>query len=217
MIVPASATDITYEPPRQPQSLTIPTPNGLSAVPVSSGGNYTDENGQQYVSDYKDYERMVYVQNVGKLTAVIASFGVINDSLTYGVVNGLFDKVPKFDNMLLCDRAVYKKSANLEVGCVCENKDSITFIGSAEDTLETMKAKYDGSTIYYQLAEPIETPLSEEEIAAYKALHTYKPNTTIYNSEGADMEVKYVADTKLYIDNKIEKAVAELSAAIITE
>jgi hypothetical protein len=65
--------------------------------------------------------------------------------------------------------------------------------------------------VKYKLAEPIETPLSEEEIAAYKALHTNYPNTTIYNDEGAYTEVKYVADTKAYVDNKF----AELQANIL--
>ena len=64
--------------------------------------------------------------------------------------------------------------------------------------------------VWYPLTEPIETPLTDEEIAAYKALHTYKPNTTIYNSEGADMSVEYVADTKLYVDNKIDKAIKNI-------
>ena len=57
-------------------------------------------------------------------------------------------------------------------------------------------------TVMIQI-EPIETPLSETEIAAYRALHTYKPNTTIVNDSGAHMSVEYAADTKLYIDNKI--------------
>jgi hypothetical protein len=53
------------------------------------------------------------------------------------------------------------------------------------------------------MADPIEIPLSETEIAAYRALHTYKPNTTIVNDSGAHMKVEYAADTKLYIDNKL--------------
>ncbi len=71
--------------------------------------------------------------------------------------------------------------------------------------------------VLYELAEPIETPLSDEEIEAYKALYTYYPKTFIYNSENTDMEVEYVADTKNYVDNKITDEVAKLTAAIITE
>lgn len=61
---------------------------------------------------------------------------------------------------------------------------------------------------YYPMATPIETPLSETELNAYRHLMTNKGNTTILNGDGADMEISYVADPKLYIDNKI----AELTA-----
>ena len=50
------------------------------------------------------------------------------------------------------------------------------------------------------LATPIEIPLTDEEIAAYKALHTNKPNTIITNDAGCFMEVEYVADTKTHIE-----------------
>ena len=65
--------------------------------------------------------------------------------------------------------------------------------------------------IRYPLATPIETPLSAEEIAAFKALHTNKPNTTVYTDGNAGIKLDYVADTKAYIDNKF----AELAAAIV--
>ena len=83
-----------------------------------------------------------------------------------------------------------------------------------------MSDEYDAGrpiTVIYELEKPIEKPLSADEINAYKALQTYKPNTTIHNSENAHMAVDYVADTKTYIDNKIASEVAKLSAAIITE
>ena len=57
--------------------------------------------------------------------------------------------------------------------------------------------------VQYALATPIETALSETEIAAYRAMHSNYPNTTVLNDSGAHMVVKYAADTKLYIDNKI--------------
>jgi hypothetical protein len=58
-------------------------------------------------------------------------------------------------------------------------------------------------TVVCELTTPIETPLSETEIAAYRALHSNYPNTTVLNNAGAHMVVKYAADTKRYIDNKI--------------
>lgn len=63
----------------------------------------------------------------------------------------------------------------------------------------------------YLLETSIETPLSAEELAAYAALHSNKPNTTVYNDAGAGMKLEYVADTKLYIDQKL----AAISAALL--
>lgn len=53
----------TYSPYRE-QLLTLPTPNGLPGIPVTSGGNYTDSTGQQWVCDEVDLTRGVRVQRV---------------------------------------------------------------------------------------------------------------------------------------------------------
>lgn len=54
-----------YEPYRE-QLLTLPTPSGLPGIPVTSGGNYTDPQGQQWVCDEVDLERGVRVQRIDK-------------------------------------------------------------------------------------------------------------------------------------------------------
>ena len=48
------------------QTITLQTPNGLPGIPVTSGGNYTDPSGQQWVCDEVDLERGVRVQRVDK-------------------------------------------------------------------------------------------------------------------------------------------------------
>ena len=49
------------------KSLSVSTPNGLPGIPVTSGGNYTDENGQQYICDEVDFEREVYIHRLEKI------------------------------------------------------------------------------------------------------------------------------------------------------
>lgn len=48
------------------QTIALQTPNGLPGIPVTSGGNYTDASGQQWVCDEVDLERGVRVQRVDK-------------------------------------------------------------------------------------------------------------------------------------------------------
>lgn len=68
-----------------------------------------------------------------------------------------------------------------------------------------------GLDIQYKIKEPVVTNLSAEEVQKILALHTNKPNTTIWNDQNAEMQVTYVADTKSYIDKKFK----ELSDAIV--
>ena len=45
--------------------------------------------------------------------------------------------------------------------------------------------------LIWALKTPIRTPLPPETIAAYKALRTYSPTTTVINDAGAGMSVGY--------------------------
>jgi hypothetical protein len=70
-------------------------------------------------------------------------------------------------------------------------------------------------TVTYVLAEPIETELTDTEMAMFLALRTNYHNTTVVNNDSAHMEMKYIADTKIYIqeyqpyisDDRIQAAV----------
>ena len=61
----------------QSQTLTLSTPGGLPGIPVTSGGNYTDADGQQWVCDEIDFDRGMYVQRVS--THLIRSVGDISN------------------------------------------------------------------------------------------------------------------------------------------
>lgn len=68
-----------------------------------------------------------------------------------------------------------------------------------------------------ELATPITTPLSDEELAAYRALTTYDGATVVSTAEDvAGLEVRYVADAQKYIDNRLtaaESHIQEIAAA----
>ena len=89
------------------------------------------------------------------------------------------------------------------------NKVRVLIRIEKNDDINTILEK--GVDIQYELKEPIVTELSSEEVQKILALHTNKPNTTIWNDQEAEMQVTYVADTKSYIDKKFK----ELSDAIV--
>lgn len=215
-----------YEPPRIPQSLTLQTPNGLPGVPVSKDGNYTDENGQQWICDEIDLGRGKYVQRVNNF--------VFNDKALFSVdieakhENSILINISVTDasnlntlgaNSMLCDRLkacewhIYSID---EVSCGYTggaNYLRVRLPISAGTEIEEIKNYLADKSfkILYIIATPIERDLTPEEIAAYKALRTYVPTTVITNDAGAGMEVTYVADTKAYIDKKFK----ELNQAIV--
>lgn len=135
-------TATAYSPYRE-QLLTLPTPNGLPGIPVTSGGNHTDQSGQQWVCDEVDFEkkRGVKVQRV--------------------------------------DKAAFDSTKPLT------EQNAI-------------------------LATPIETPLTPAEIAAYKAITAYGPDTVVQASDGAGVKLEYQRDVNLVVKN-LEDAIASMT------
>lgn len=207
------------------QSLTLATPNGLPGIPVSSGGNYTDADGQQWICDEIDLARGVYVKRIGNYTftgnEVSSIYGAVNAN-GYGRMQILCDGSPSaFRDIAIgvpsfC--AKYISDSAVNIGSLINGGGSVYKFGYLTDrqmvfstqckTIESFKAEISGATILYQLATPIETPLSEEELATYAALHTYRGRTTVSNDAGAWMELEYVMDAKKYLDSLVTGGIA---------
>ena len=64
--------------------------------------------------------------------------------------------------------------------------------------------------LFYALATPIETPLTPAEIAAYKALTAYGPDTVVQAGDGAGVKLEYQRDANIAI-KKLEDAVASMT------
>jgi hypothetical protein len=215
---------ITDEADQNAQTLTASTPNGLPGIPVASGGNYTDENGQQWICDEIDFARGVYERRIGiavydgsddeewqVLTTRSGSKRFLIQIPTSKPVDSA--KVANLLNSQFLSMSADSIYANDAVGCAINQNSSLIVHTPQIQTLDALKAHLENKpmTVAYELATPVETPLSAEELAQYAALHTNKPNTTVYNDAGAGMKLAYVADTKLYIDKKFN----ELAAAIV--
>ena len=79
-------------------------------------------------------------------------------------------------------------------------------------TVSDFKQFLDANEVYIwaALETPVETALSSAEIAAYKALTTYAPTTTISVTDGAGAEMKYQRDVNIVIKN-LEDAIASMT------
>lgn len=189
------------------QTLTLPTPNGLPGIPVTSGGNYTDQNGQQWVCDEVDLERGVKVQRIGK-ERVNTSDGGINEQYRLALdIPGNEGK----DGAFPCIISITPYTP--WTSCVAGTKLYLKNITKPEGgfyTAEELRALAIDVDFVYQLATPIETPLTPSEIAAYKALTAYGPDTVVQASDGAGIKLDYQRDVNLVVKN-LEDAVASMT------
>lgn len=199
-------TATAYSPYRE-QLLTLPTPNGLPGIPVTSGGNYTDQNGQQWVCDEVDLERGVKVQRIGK-ERVNTSDGGINEQYRLALdIPGNEGK----DGAFPCIISITPYTP--WTSCVAGTKLYLKNITKPEGgfyTAEELRALAIDVDFVYQLATPIETPLTPSEIAAYKALTAYGPDTVVQASDGAGIKLDYQRDVNLVVKN-LEDAVASMT------
>ena len=189
------------------QTLTLPTPNGLPGIPVTSGGNYTDQNGQQWVCDEVDLERGVKVQRIGK-ERVNTSDGGINEQYRLALdIPGNEGK----DGAFPCIISITPYTP--WTSCVAGTKLYLKNITKPEGgfyTAEELRALAIDVDFVYQLATPIETPLTPAEIADYKALTTYGPDTVVQAGDGAGVKLEYQRDVNIAI-KKLEDAIASMT------
>lgn len=185
----------------------------LPGIPVSSGGNYTDENGQQWICDEVDLARGVYVQRIRTETfsGGNADYWWEYNSTGYeGYARTLSDMLSGLRWNGYCNRFPSHPAASTEPGLWFGADNNVLYLHSTKELFPTLDQFKEWLTanpmvVVYPLATPIETPLTDAEINAFRALHSNRPNTTILNDAGAHMAVSYVADTKTYIDNKIKE------------
>lgn len=197
------------------QTLTLPTPTGLPGIPVTSGGNYTDPQGQQWICDEVDLERGVKVQRVGNVTR--SDFTKLEAISSFG--RAFIATLPPLDETkpVTCNKlkgvsfnergthTIYPETAT-SIFCAAFKLDGT--VGSV--TKEIISELFSGLKLFYILSTPIETPLTPAEIAAYKALIAYGPNTVVQAGDGAGVKLDYQRDVNIAI-KKLEDAIASMT------
>lgn len=224
-----NASSPDYEPYRE-QLLTLPTPNGLPGIPVASGGNYTDPQGQQWVCDEVDLERGVKVQRIKVLNLLDAN-GFDNNGTWHINAKNYFGAgtsyIPMawYDSITKClcttfpvQMTSYSTGTNADLSLYySETGDTISLKSALFNpkgqsaTVDEAKAWFTAHPTYlYVPIEPIETPLTPAEIAAYKALTVYGPDTVVQVGDGAGVKLEYQRDVNIAI-KKLEDAVASMT------
>ena len=176
---------ITPFEPYTEQSVQLPYT--LNAIPVTSGGNVTID-GQQWVCDEVDLERGVKVQRVASMVFSDSSGFVLeqaNDGIRfrYTVKNLKKTDTGTSDANAFCSAlALGKEGSTWRTSDVFTiNQDTlfvrfknITSLGELQQYLQQTPM-----SLTAILITPIETPLTDDEIAAFNAFTTYYPVTNI--------------------------------------
>ena len=178
-----------YEPYKPAQTLTLATPNGLAGIPVKSGGNYVDENGQQWITDEIDCDREVKIQRIEKCK-VNHEVVTYNPSTGYASVSGIKKADVNHLNAAMCTHLITKTGAHFWIDSTGKNFRFKVDVFSTEEEYKEF-FRNNNVEVAYVLAEMAETPLTPEEITAYKALHTYAPNTIITNDSNCGTKLSY--------------------------
>lgn len=202
----------------------LTTENGIPGIPVSSGGNYTDANGQQWVCDEVDLERGVYVKRIGErmLDGSEDEYWFAQSTRYYTAIADKRSNREEVTNALLCSHFRTKYALSDTLGYVSETYYSAGNInilfnydngaGGVDNFVTWLQSN--PVTVRYLLANPVEITLTAAEIEAFKAIHSNYLNTTVLNDAGAWMEVKYNADTKTFVTNLLDGGSAGSAATI---
>lgn len=202
------------ENPVTVQTATITTPDGLPGVPVASGGNYTDANGQQWITDTIEYDADAGTAKQAKRTTRLTNETTFNTpyknstevmwrvSPTSAVKPNVGYPVGVCSKYILAGSYEDVRENNGRIG-INVNGELLIHDDSLTDAAAVTAMLTSGEfELVYPRAERVEAQLPAEEAAQLMALTTHHPNTTIYNDEGVQMDVEYVLETRTYIDKR---------------
>ena len=198
-----------FEPGAKVGTLKLSTT--LPGVPVSQNGNYTDANGQQWICDEIDFERGVYIKRIARVVCNRLSINAGDSFTKVAPLRGESDVelLGKTSGAMLCPVTKrYEYNRNDTVHMYTEGTAVWVFVPADYDYVNNPPEALAA------IKTPIETPLTDEQIALYKRLKTNYHNTTVLNDSGANMTVKYNADTKRFFEKNSIASDAQVEAAV---
>lgn len=102
------------------------------------------------------------------------------------------------NNKLFCTKAKHDMTKRYITDTVYENPSNVVFVGDLTDTLETLKAKYDGAILEYELAEEEIVPYTETQKESWEKIKNmilYKGTNHI--SCTGKLKIKYYTNEEM--------------------
>ena len=196
-----------YEPYKEPSVL--PIPYTLRGLKVASGGNYTDSEGQQWVSDYvhlwkeNGVVKGEMVQNIESFLSsqypnAVLSVNSVTDAysqFTYFISQG-----PRFKGTI--DSSLNNGLSNIGLGRQAQkgawiyNSATFVFVVGGRKTLDDAYViwRNEPMIIIGEIQTPFTTAIpTDQATAMLNALKTYKPTTNVIGSKPCGLSVQYKA------------------------
>lgn len=177
-------------------------PYGLPGIPVSSGENYTDADGQRWIADEINFAKGKYIQRVGRTE-----------------IRNIFTPTERFWNQPMYSAPNTRDNAlsltyYFAVGSFLGNAN-YDFLWTSEDymssyfqTIDELNAfvqeKIDAGSpieVFYLLDTPIEHDLPEDLMEAWNPIKTYYPDTILDNDADAFMWAQYLSNDDIPDDS----------------
>lgn len=191
----------------QTLNITIPE-QGFYGIPVSSGGNYTDASGKQWICDEFDFANKKFIKRTERISFDGSEDEQWEKGITSVGLTRFFTVLANRETGIancLCNRLI-DRVAN-EVGvCFVSSKFFYIYLEQSINTVALLRDYLNTHPldVIYLLETPAEYNLTDEQVEQFKKLRSYDGTTYIDNDAvpACNMQAELVLDTKMYIDSK---------------
>lgn len=201
-------------------SLKTNAPSPLYAIPVTDGGNYTDEDNQQWYANYLDFYTgmMVRLVDVFRMNLVREDMLTsMSDYFDSSIVGGFIPANIVQDRQGLARDLSLYYSPTLTIldtdtpptnsESVWVNDGGIGFAFSASNvgarTMAALATYINGinDKLYCKIVVPVYDNLRQTDVALYREIRTFDGSTTVSVDSGAYISFNYSVDTEKHIRN----------------
>lgn len=226
-----TATDFT---PYRENSITLSQPIVLDGIPVSSGGNTIDENGQRWLCNELDLEKKQFVKRVGCVDMGTLNWGYSDGDKRFFIIPSDMAEV----NSDLIMRALCAEYLPISYNefytdltrdkTICRYINYLFVRNLSYTDAATFKTAMSGVMLYYELAEPVITDISDllslaDQISFHSLLaHDEVTHLLTDSKENPVIEVEYGTNktgahtlTGMLTAQRNELKLAELTTAVL--